>query len=166
MCHGPSLQGFTTAPRIAGQQAMYIESQIGNFKTHSRDNPLSQQYMWGASTTVYPEWTRDVAAYLSTLETTPAADGDPNLVESGRAVFYAGQVEANIPACVACHGPSAQGAGAIPRLGGLSFRYLKRRLAQWGEGYHATARAPMPAVASELPEDQINALASFLSFQE
>ena len=47
-CHGTSAQGFATAPRLAGQRDQYIESQLLSFSTHSRDNPLSKQYMWGA----------------------------------------------------------------------------------------------------------------------
>ena len=75
----------------------------------------------------------------------------------------------NIPSCVACHGPNAegaaaQGAGQIPRLGGLSYYYLKKRLEQWGEGYHATALPPMPEIATKLSENDIEALASYLSF--
>ena len=70
----------------------------------------------------------------------------------------------NIAACVACHGPNAEGTGEIPRLGGLAYTYLKRTLEQWGEGYHATALAPMPRIAGKLSRDQIEALASWLSF--
>jgi hypothetical protein len=41
---------------------------------------------------------------------------------------------------------------------------LKRRLEQWAEGYHAAAGPPMPDIASKLSPDQIEALASYLSF--
>jgi cytochrome c553 len=56
------------------------------------------------------------------------------------------------------------GAGEIPRLAGLSYHYLKRRLEQWGEGYHAAAAAPMPGIATQLSTNEIEALASYLSF--
>jgi cytochrome c553 len=49
-------------------------------------------------------------------------------------------------------------------LGGLSYYYLKRRLEQWGEGYHATALPPMPEIASKLSAGDVEALASYLSF--
>jgi hypothetical protein len=49
-------------------------------------------------------------------------------------------------------------------LAGLSYGYLKRRLEEWGEGYHASAEAPMPRIASKLYPEEIEALASFLSF--
>jgi cytochrome c553 len=71
-----------------------------------------------------------------------------------------------VPACAVCHGPNAVGSRNIPRLGGLSYNYLKRRLEQWAEGYHASASYPMPIVASHLSEDKIEALASYFSFIE
>jgi cytochrome c553 len=52
----------------------------------------------------------------------------------------------------------------IPRLSGLAYIYLKRRLEQWTEGYHAAAGPPMPHIAGKLSPDQIEALASYLSF--
>ncbi|MGB9045425.1 MAG: c-type cytochrome, partial [Pseudolabrys sp.] len=87
----------------------------------------------------------------------------------GRTIYQEGSPDANIPSCVACHGPNAEGAaaegaGQIPRLGGLSYYYLKRRLEQWGEGYHATAFPPMPEIASKLSDNDIEALASYLSY--
>jgi hypothetical protein len=48
---------------------------------------------------------------------------------------------------------------------GLSYSYLKKRLEQWGEGFHAAAE-PMPQVASKLSLNEIEALASYLSFVE
>ena len=42
--------------------------------------------------------------------------------------------------------------------------YLKRRLEQWNQGYHAAAGPPMISIASKLSDDQIEALASYLSF--
>ena len=49
-------------------------------------------------------------------------------------------------------------------LGGLSYFYLKRRLQEWGQGYHSTPGSPMPMVASTLGPDEVDALASYLSF--
>ena len=47
-CHGTGAQGYTVAPRLAGQRPQYIMSQIRSFHEHTRDNPFSRQYMWGA----------------------------------------------------------------------------------------------------------------------
>jgi cytochrome c553 len=163
-CHGTSQQGYATAPRIAGQKSEYIESQLRSFRTHSRDNPKSMQYMWGAAASVGGQSVHAIALYLSALKPEPAEDGDASLTERGHAVYRDGLQEANIPSCVACHGPNGEGVGSIPRLGGLSYDYLKRKLAQWGEGYHAAAAAPMPGVASKLSTPEIEAISSYLSF--
>jgi len=72
--------------------------------------------------------------------------------------------EFNIVSCAACHGPNGEGIRQIPRLAGLSYSYLKKRLKEWGEGYHATAEPPMPGVARKLSANEIEALASYLSF--
>lgn len=163
-CHGPSLQGFTTAPRLAGQRRQYLKNQLLSFQAHERNNPLSQQYMWGAAATLNSETARELASYLARLEAEPADDGDSRLAPIGEAIYLQGIQSSNIPACVACHGPHGEGIAAIPRIGGLSYHYLKRKLEEWVEGYHPTALAPMPEVAGKLSTNNIEALASYLSF--
>jgi len=133
------------------------------FKDHSRDNPLSQQYMWGATARLSPELANEFASYFAALPVEPANDGDSALVETGRVLYEQGVADANVAACLVCHGPNGQGLEAIPRLGGLSYGYLKSRLAQWSEGYHASA-FPMPQVATSLSPEEVDALASYLSF--
>jgi cytochrome c553 len=163
-CHGPSAQGYLPAPRLAGQRAQYIEKQLRSFGHHTRDNPFSRMYMWYAAANLTPRAARDLAIYFSSLHPEAAEDGNKEFVSLGRRIYQEGMPDANIPASVACHGPSAQGVREIPRLGGLSYSYLQDRLEQWHDGYDAAALHPMPHVASKLSPDQINALASYLSF--
>lgn len=162
-CHGSSAQGFMMAPRLAGQRDQYIGNQLLSFRDHIRDNPLSRQYMWGAAANLSAQTVHDLSAYFSTLPTLPANDGDRQLAAAGRTIYEQGIAESNIVSCLVCHGPNAEGVREIPRLGGLSYSYLKRRLEQWGEGFHAAA-GPMPHIASTLSPNEIDALASYLSF--
>jgi cytochrome c553 len=162
-CHGTSGQGFTIAPRLAGQRHQYIENQLLSFNRHTRDNPLSQQYMWGAAANLSTQTANELAAYFSTLPAKPDDDGHPDLVTLGRSIYEQGIPEANIVSCLVCHGPNAEGVGEIPRLGGLAYPYLERRLQQWTEAYHTTAW-PMPRVARSLSQHHVDALASYLSF--
>ena len=169
-CHGPSLQGFSTAPRLAGQSSQYVMNQLYSYRDHARYNPHSRKYMWGAAANhLGLQTARNLALYLSTISPKSANDGYDVLTARGRTIYEGGIPDANIPSCVACHGPNAEGAaaegaGQIPRLGGLSYYYLKKRLEPWGEGYHATALPPMPEIATKLSENDIEALASYLSF--
>jgi cytochrome c553 len=164
-CHGTSAQGFATAPRLAGQRDEYTENQLLSFKEHIRDNPYSKQYMWRATANLSPQTAHDLAIYFSTLPPKAANDGDRELVALGRTIYEEGIAESDVASCLVCHGPNAEGVREIPRLGGLSYSYLKSRLEQWGEGFHAAAE-PMPQIASKLSPNEINALASYLSFVE
>jgi cytochrome c553 len=163
-CHGTGAQGYTPAPRLAGQRSQYLESQLAGFRSHARDNPFSKQYMWGAAESLSAQSAHELATYFSTLPPRPAGDGDTELVATGRTIYQQGMPDDNIVACVVCHGPNGEGVGQIPRLGGLAYPYLKRTLEQWGQGYHLNSGPPMPDIASKLSADQISALASYLSF--
>jgi cytochrome c553 len=163
-CHGTGAQGYTVAPRLAGQRSLYIESQLRGYAAHIRDNPLSKQYMWSAAANLRTDAVRELADYFASLPPKTAHDGHWALAERGQAIYLQGIPEANIVACLACHGPAGQGVREIPRLGGLSYFYLKRRLQEWGQGYHSAVGSPMPLVASTLGPDDVEALASYLSF--
>jgi cytochrome c553 len=163
-CHGAGAQGYTVAPRLAGQRPQYIMSQIRSFREHARNNPFSRQYMWSAVAALDPHTARDLANYFATIPPKPANDGDSTLASRGRTIYMDGIPEANIVSCYACHGPNAEGVRDIPRLGGLSYSYLKGRLEQWGQGYHSTPGSPMPMVATHLGPEEVEALTSYLIF--
>jgi cytochrome c553 len=163
-CHGESAQGYGPAPRLAAQRPQYIENQLLSFRNHTRDNPFSKQYMWGAAANLSPRAAHDLATYFSMLSPKVANDGDKQLAATGQALYEHGNPDSNTVSCAVCHGPNAEGIRDIPRLGGLSYYYLKRKLKQWGEGYHVAAKSPMPLVAGKLSPNQIEELASYLSF--
>ena len=163
-CHGTSAQGYTPAPRLAGQRAEYIERQLMNFGDHSRDNPFSKLYMWGAAANLSSRTARDFAVYFSMLSPKAANDGHQELKSAGRTIYQEGIPNSNVVACIACHGPNAEGIRDIPRLAGLDYNYVRRRLEQWSEGYHSAAKFPMPGIASKLSTSAIESLASYLSF--
>ena len=163
-CHGASAQGYAPAPRLAGQKSQYTENQLLSFSKHTRDNPFSQQYMWGAAANLSPSTMHYLAVYFSKELPKAANDGDKELAATGKTLFEDGNPAANKVSCAVCHGPNAEGIRDIPRLSGLSYYYLKRKLTEWGEGYHAGAKVPMSGIASKLSSNEIEALASYLSF--
>jgi cytochrome c553 len=165
-CHGASAEGYTPAPRLAGQKPAYIENQLVSFRARTRDAPFSKLYMWGAAANLSRQRMRDLATYFSALQPQAADDGDKKLAAMGQSIYQLGLPDSNIVACVACHGPNAEGVGQIPRLGGLAYPYLKRRLEQWQDGYQGAIPRPMPHIAGQLSGQQIAALASYLSFIE
>ncbi len=163
-CHGDAnLEGRAVAPRLAGQHQEYIVYQMERFKSKLRDNPFSITYMSHVAKKVLPDSYCELGAYISTLPPQAQANGNPDLQAKGEDIFMHGVPAENIPACQFCHGPEAQGIGKFPRLGGQSYFYLRRRLEQWKEGYSAVS-PNMPAIASLLAPDEIEAVASYLSF--
>ena len=66
-CHGTGAQGYTVAPRLAGQRPQYIMSQIRSFREHARDNPFSKQYMWNAVAALDSQTARDLANYFAAI---------------------------------------------------------------------------------------------------
>ena len=131
-CHGGSGQGYMVAPRLAGQRPQYIESQLRSLREHTRDNPFSRQYMWGAVGALDPDAARELAIYFAKIAPKAANDGDSDLAARGRTIYMEGIPEANIVSCYACHGPDAEGVRDIPRLGGLAYFYLKSRTRAMG----------------------------------
>jgi cytochrome c553 len=162
-CHGPSVQGFGVAPRLAGQHRAYLLTQLHRLRSGERDNPFSVNYMSHVAAKVLPEHECELTSYLAMLPPEAAGDGNEALAAIGEQIFKIGVPSDKVPACQFCHGPDARGVGIFPRLSGQSYYYLKRRLEQWGEGY--TKIAPhMPGIASQLSPEQIDAVASYLSF--
>lgn len=164
-CHGYSGEGFATAPLLAGQWDRYLQNQLSSFQAHTLDSPFARKYMWGVTEKLDPQTTRALAAYYSTLSAPASRDGDKELAVSGEQIYRDGIPGSNVPSCVPCHGLKAEGLAEIPRLGGQSFNYLKRKLDHWAQGYDAATAPPMPEIATKLSPKEIEALASYLSFK-
>ncbi len=164
-CHGETLQGRATAPRLAGQHQEYIAYQFERFRSRVRNTPFTVMHMAHAADKILPDSDCELGAYISTLEPRPANNGNEAIAARGEAIFKHGMPDSNVPACQFCHGPQGQGIGKYPRLGGQSYEYLKRRLDHWSEGYDS-ATPYMPIIASKLSPDQIDAVASYLSFAQ
>jgi cytochrome c553 len=86
-CHGASAQGYAPAPRLAGQSDKYIENQLISFGNHTRDNPFSRQYMWGAAANLSPQMAHYLAAYFSTVPPKAADDGFRELAAAGATIY-------------------------------------------------------------------------------
>ena len=164
ICHSASFQGLQPAPRLAGQRYQYLFNQLLDLGLHRRDDPNAKLFMWPVVSTLNPQTAHELALYLSTIPPRAADDGDWDLVASGKTIYQEGIPASKIVACVACHGPNAEGVGEIPRLGGLAYPYLVRKLKQWGHLYNYATKPPMPHIASNLSPNEIKALASYLSF--
>src|SRR5271165_4470182 len=92
-CHGGSAQGYSPAPRLAGQRATYIYQQLASFAFHTRDAPFSKQYMWGAAANLSPAAAHALSVYFSNLPPRAANDGNRELVARGEVIYQRGMPE-------------------------------------------------------------------------
>ncbi|HTS55121.1 MAG TPA: c-type cytochrome [Burkholderiales bacterium] len=140
-CHGLRGEGGGEGvfPRIAGQPAAYLETQLKAFRDGGRSNPLMSPAVAGLSDADIGA----VAAFLE-LEQPPFAASptpDESRLARGQRLVALGRWDMGVPACTSCHGAALQGvAPAIPALSGQSSRYLSAQLRAYKNG----ARAPGP----------------------
>ncbi len=118
-------------PRLAGLQAWYLTRQLNNFKQGVRGTGRGDIY--GGQMKPMADVLRDasavadVAAYVTTLSTAPAAATVRGDVRRGRTLYAP---------CAACHGANAQGLQSLnaPRLAGGSDWYLVTQLRNFRSG--------------------------------
>ncbi len=162
-CHGNDGNSFSGQfPSLAGQHASYLYEQLRYFKSGQRKNPIMQPQAANLS----DQDMRDLAAYFS-AQTLQIGAADKALVEQGERLFRGGFSVKGIPACTGCHGPAGLGnpPAKYPRISGQKAAYLTQQL----KNYRAGKRSGYPqgkimqGVAAKLTDEEIEALASFLS---
>jgi cytochrome c553 len=162
-CHGMDGNSISPAfPRLAGQQATYITSQLTNFRSHQRSDPAGSFYMWGLSRHLTDEQIAGLAEYYS--KQTPLrsdAAEDPKLVAMGKAIYENGVPEQNVIACAACHGPKAQGTGTFPALSYQHANYVVKQLNVF-QNTQGRPGTPMESVTHPLTGDDKEAVAAYL----
>ena len=159
VCHGAKGEGNTTlnAPAIAGQDAVYIERQLRNFRARRRgvhkSDVLGAQMQAAANTLADDAAVTKVASYVAKLaKTVNAAPASGNLHNGNN--LYQGK-------CGACHGVTAEGNPTLkaPRLAGLDAAYIKRQFAHFRDGVRGTDPQDTPGkqmamMAKTLPAER------------
>src|SRR5579863_6056587 len=116
-CHGPD--GNSTQPkfpRLAGQRASYLVTQLKGFRAQTRGDPDAIGYMWGMAAELDDPTIEALAAYYSAQKPAVSRSGDAPLVARGREIYEHGVPAQGVPACGTCHGADAHGQQDFPRL--------------------------------------------------
>jgi cytochrome c553 len=162
-CHGmDGNSAVAMYPKLAGQSEAYIARQLADFKAGIRQNPI----MMGMAAPLSPQDMHDLGAYFATKVSSPGV-ADQALVEHGQQLFRQGDATRGIPACMACHSIDGRGnpGATYPQLAGQHAEYVQATLKAWHDGtvWGTDARAQiMPAIAIQLDEKDIAALASYV----
>ncbi|MBN8726286.1 MAG: c-type cytochrome [Xanthomonadales bacterium] len=166
-CHGAHGEGQVAGgfPRLAGLDAAYMERQMDDFASGSRDNAV----MKPIASALSKEERRALARHYSGLA--PPAASEPaasdELDPQGESIALRGRWEGQVPACVACHGPSGVGVGShFPPLAAQPAGYIAAQLHAWKDGQRRNdPMGMMQHVASELDEAEIQAVAGWFAAQ-
>lgn len=174
-CHGMDGNAADPQyPKLAGQHERYLWRQLKLFKSGERDNAI----MLGMAAALSEQDMRDIGAYYGSqkvvagiADESPMASGPyqgKKFYQVGERLYRGGKAESGVPACMACHGPTGAGnpGPSYPSVGGQHASYAVTQLTAfragttWGKD--ANANAVMSAVARNLSDEEIQALATYM----
>ncbi len=163
-CHG--LEGHSlnaTFPILAAQQHDYLVAQLKAFRDKTRADPHAHTYMWGMAAKLSDATIDGVATYYSGQAAVPGTPQDPVLVAGGSVIYKSGVKAREVPACGDCHGDTATGNSAIPRLAGQHRAYIAGQL----QAFQINSRANemMHENAKNLSAQEIDELSAYVAAQ-
>ncbi|MGD8112402.1 c-type cytochrome [Vibrio sp. TRT 21S02] len=167
-CHGADGNSqLAMYPSLAGQHAKYIEKQLKDLKLGMTSGGKQGRYdpvMSGMAMPLSEEDMADLAAYYASLplahNTTPE-----NVVERGKVLYSAGDMERGLTACIACHGPRGDGTelSGFPKISGQHADYIKAQLLKFRDGSRNNdMNAMMRDIAKKLTDDDIETLSKYV----
>ncbi len=163
-CHGQ--QGNSTQPkfpRLAGQNANYLATQLKAFRSQARGDPDALGYMWGMAAELDDDTIAALAAYYAAQKPAAGPRADAAQVSRGREIYEHGITAEGVPACSTCHGPDAHGQQDFPRLAGQHEQYVLKQLSSFQSNMRKVAI--MHGVAQNLRLPEMESVAAFLQSQ-
>jgi cytochrome c553 len=147
-------------PKIAGLQESYLIKQLRDFKSGRRRSDV----MAPVIAAIKVEDIAALAAYYSRQALRPGEAGDKTLADLGKLIFFDGNEDSGVPACVGCHQPRGTGHQIYPRIGGQQAPYVKQQLKNFASGERANdANRFMRTVAKRLSDEEIDAVSAYLA---
>lgn len=176
-CHGDHGQGgkHGVYPRLAGQPATYIATQLRAFRARQRINiPM---YPYTQDRELPDEDIRDVAAYLASIRLStemPEFKGDEDALtrlQMVDKVMIVPRVEGDVDnggriyqdQCAFCHGKTAKGGGRFPMLAGQYTNYLQKQVAAYLRGDRPHDDDESRGVLAELKNTDIQDIFAYLT---
>jgi cytochrome c553 len=185
-CHGEDgnsvMPGF---PKLAGQHQNYLVKQLKAFKGGERISPM----MAPLAASLDEQGMEEIAAYYSGNKITPnpassiaASDDDDDdaaaktpeqkkavladLIVKGSDLYRNGNLGREVSACIACHGPYAEGnrPAAYPSLHSQHADYVIKTLTDFKTGARSNNRENvMHMIATKMTDEDIKAVAYYIS---
>jgi cytochrome c553 len=162
-CHGADGNSVNPEwPNLAGQHAKYIVQQLQAYKSGVRENPN----MSAMVTNLSDDDILAIGDYYAAGEPMIGSI-ETDQIAAGEALYRGGNMEKNIPACMACHGPSGAGnpGAAYPALRGQQAKYTSIQLNAYRSGARKTGaekKATMQSIALKLSDTEIESVSRYI----
>ena len=163
-CHGfDGNSPISMYPKLAGQNEAYIVNQLKAFKANTtRQNPI----MMGMAAGVSDADAADIGAYYQAQSVKDAATFDESVIAAGRELYKGGNIQAGIPACQGCHGPTGAGTAGIgyPQVGGQYADYTLAQLQAFKNGSRSNDdKELMRSIVAKMSEKDMIAVANYIA---
>jgi cytochrome c553 len=160
ICHGAGGESSSPVfPRLAGQNASYVARQLADYKSGKRKSSTMQPMVEDLSADDF----KALGAFFATRPTVVHAIDDADLAGMGKFIFQRGNPYSGVASCATCHGASAHGTDALPRLAGQHAQYTENQLKQFNKRERTNDNAVMHGIASKLTELELKAVAAYIS---
>jgi cytochrome c553 len=165
-CHGASANGISISPLfpiLAGQNSIYIETELKLLRQHGRSDPHARAFMWGISSKLTDEQIQGLSSYYSAL---PGVSGRPSLntalAARGKEIYENGVPEPHrVIKCAECHGETSAGTNNVPRLQGQHPDYLKLQLRYYRDKLRENKL--MNRNVANITDEDIDAVVEYIS---
>ena len=153
-CHGVDGNSPTAQyPVLAGQTNRYLYLQLKDFKEGRRKDPL----MSPMAVNLSRQDMYDLSAYFAAQK----PQSSTFRVESAKVVE--GKKVADAALCTMCHLGGFSGQNEIPRVGGQHYDYIVKQLRDFRAKTRTNDAGNMTSVTNNLTDDQIDALAQYIT---
>jgi len=153
-CHGAGgNSAMPEVPILAGQTPRYIYLQLRDFKEGRRKNEL----MSPMAKDLTKEEMLALGDYFAAQKRTVANErGDETRVLAGNKI-------ADAALCTMCHLGGLAGQNEVPRVGGQHYSYVKKQLMAFKYKERTNDAGNMQAVVRTMPDEDLEALASYIA---
>jgi cytochrome c553 len=185
-CHGNDGNSMmATFPKLAGQHASYLSKQLYAFKEGSRSSSMMAPFALALSDAEIESLAKFYAAQTISANPMPALKAEDHdttdathtksktkeaelkaLLSFGSDLYRNGDLEREVSACIACHGPFGEGnkPAGFPALKGQHADYLIQTMMDFKTAARTKAADNiMHMITVKMTEKEIRAVAYYLS---
>jgi len=167
-CHGTDGNSLiTTYPKLAGQHGKYLEKQMQELKLGMLTSGKQGRFDPVMSAMAMPLTEQDMADLAAYYASLPISDNSTpeEVVAKGKVLYQMGDLDREVTACIACHGPRGNGTelSGFPKISGQHSDYVKAQLLKFrSDERNNDMNAMMRDVAKKLTDDDIEILSKYV----